>query len=98
MEDLPHDMAQIRDFAGLDGWDERVLDEHAILRCRRVLEKHKLAPKILQTINELLRSKGLRLRAGTVVAPTLIAAPSSTKSAEVERDPDVRQSKKGNPL
>jgi len=96
MEEALHDMALFRDFAGLGGWDERVPDETTILRFRRVLEKHKLAPKILQTINDLLRSKGLMLRAGTVVDATLIDAPSSTKNAEGERDPEMKQSKKGN--
>jgi len=96
MEEALHDMALFRDFAGLGGWDERVPDETTILRFRRVLEKHKLAPKILQTINALLRSKGLMLRAGTVVDATLIAAPSSTKNASGERDPEMKQSQKGN--
>ena len=96
MEEALHDMALFRDFAGLGGWDERVPDESTILRFRRILEKHKLAPKILQTINDLLRSKGLMLRAGTVVDATLIAAPSSTKNASGERDPEMKQSKKGN--
>lgn len=96
MEEALHDMALFRDFAGLGGWDERVPDESTILRFRRVLEKHKLAPKMLQTINDLLRSKGLMLRAGTVVDATLIAAPSSTKNASGERDPEMKQSKKGN--
>ncbi|AUT49917.1 IS5 family transposase [Achromobacter sp. AONIH1] len=95
MEEALHDMALFRDFAGLGGWDERVPDESTILRFRRVLEKHKLAPKILQAINDLLRSKGLMLRAGTVVDATLIAAPSSTKNASGERDPEMKQSKKG---
>jgi IS5 family transposase len=96
MEEALHDMALFRDFAGLGGWDERVPDETTILRFRRVLEKHKLAPKILHTINDLLRSKGLMLRAGTVVDATLIAAPSSTKNASGERDPQMKQSQKGN--
>ncbi len=87
MEEAPHEMALLRDFAGLSSWDEPVPDETTILRFRRVLEKHKLALKILQAINDLLRSKGLMLRAGTVVDATLIAAPSSTKNAEGERDP-----------
>jgi IS5 family transposase len=95
MEEALHDMALFRDFAGLGGWDERVPDETTILRFRRVLEKHKLAAQILHTINDLLRSKGLMLRAGTVVDATLIAAPSSTKNATGERDPEMKQSKKG---
>jgi IS5 family transposase len=96
MEEAQHDMVLFRDFAGLGGWDERVPDETTILRFRRVLEMHKLAPQILQTINDLLRSKGLMLRAGTVVDATLVAAPSSTKNADGERAPEMKQSKKGN--
>jgi IS5 family transposase len=36
------------------------------------------------------------LRAGTVVDATLISAPSSTKNADGERDPEMHQTKKGN--
>jgi IS5 family transposase len=42
-----------------------------------------------------LGAKGLMLRSGTVVDATLIAAPSSTKNASGERDPEMHQSKKG---
>ena len=44
----------------------------------------------------MLGSKGLMLKAGTVVDATLISAPSSTKNATGERDPEMHQSKKGN--
>ena len=37
-----------------------------------------------------------RLKAGTVVDATLIAAPSSTKNSSGERDPEMHQTKKGN--
>ena len=96
MEEALHDMPLFRDFAGLGGWSDRLPDETTILRFRHVLEKHKLAQQILQTVNDLLRSKGLMLRAGTVVDATLIAAPSSTKNHSAERDPEMHQSKKGN--
>ncbi len=96
MEDALHDVPLFREFAGLSGWDDRLPDETTILRFRHVLEKHKLAPQILQTINDLLQHKGLLLKAGTVVDATLIAAPSSTKNATGERDPEMKQSKKGN--
>jgi IS5 family transposase len=43
----------------------------------------------------LLTEKGLLLRAGTVVDATLIAAPSSTKNAGGECDPEMHQAKKG---
>ena len=95
MEEALHDMALFRDFAGLN-WDTRLPDETTILRFRRLLEEHKLAPQILAVVNELLSAKGLLLRYGTVVDATLIAAPSSTKNASGERDPQMKQSKKGN--
>ena len=96
MEEALHDMPLFREFAGLGGWSDRLPDETTILRFRHLLEEHKLAPKILETVNELLRGKGLLLRAGTVVDATLIAAPSSTKNSSGERDPEMHQSKKGN--
>lgn len=95
MEEALHDVPLFRDFAGLGGWSERLPDESTILRFRHLLEKHKLAPQILQAVNELLSAKGLMLRAGTVVDATLIAAPSSTKNASGQRDPEMHQSKKG---
>ena len=95
MAEALHDIALSREFAGLD-WDSRLPDETTILRFRRLLEKHKLGTQILKLVNDLLRDKGLLLRAGTVVDATLIAAPSSTKNASGERDPDMHQSKKGN--
>ena len=95
MEDALHDVPLFRDFAGLGGWDDRLPDESTILRFRHVLEKHKLAEQILKTVNDLLGAKGLLLKSGTVVDATLIAAPSSTKNSSGERDPEMKQSKKG---
>ena len=43
-----------------------------------------------------MQSRGLRLSAGTIVDATIIAAPSSTKNAEQQRDPEMRQTRKGN--
>src|SRR5471032_1194166 len=51
---------------------------------------------MLATINAVLSSKGLLLKAGTVVDATLISAASSTKNESGERDPEMKQSKKGN--
>jgi len=95
MEEALHDMPLFRDFAGLGGWDDRLPDESTILRFRHLLEKHKLAEQMLETINALLRARGLMLRSGTVVDATLIAAPSSTKNASGQRDPEMKQSRKG---
>lgn len=37
------------------------------------------------------------MHGGTIIDATLIAAPSSTKNEKVERDPEMHQTKKGNP-
>lgn len=95
MEEALHDMPVFREFAGLEGWDERLPDESTILRFRHVLEKHKLTAQILQTVNDLLSAKGVMLKGGSVVDATLIAAPSSTKNSSGERDPEMKQSRKG---
>ena len=68
----------------------------AHLRFRHLLEKHQLAPQVLATINAGLAQQGLMLKTGTVVDATIIAAPSSTKNKDGERDPEMHQTKKGN--
>ena len=73
----------------------RVPDESTILRFRHRLEKHKLADAILEEVNALLSQRGLLLKVGTVVDATLIAAPSSTKNKDKERDAEMHSSKKG---
>ena len=95
MEEALHDMPLFRDFAGLS-WDSATPDESTILRFRHLLETHKLAEQILKTVTDLLESKKLLLRAGTIVDATLIAAPSSTKNSTKSRDPEMHQTKKGN--
>lgn len=71
-------------------------DESTILRFRHLLEAHNLSVQILATVNATLMAKGLLLKQGTVVDATLIAAPSSTKNQDGERDPEMHQTKKGN--
>ena len=51
---------------------------------------------MLRLVNDILQAKGLMLRTGTAVDATLISAPSSTKNVEGQRDPEMKQTKKGN--
>ena len=95
MEEALHDVPLFREFAGIDGGDESLPDESTILRFRHVLEKNNRGAQILKTVNDLLSARGLMLRSGTVVDATLIAAPSSTKNRSGERDPQMKQSRKG---
>jgi len=94
MEEAFFDTPLYREFAKLQEFD-RMPDESTILRFRHRLEKHKLADAILEEVNALLSQRGLLLKVGTVVDATLIAAPSSTKNKDQERDPEMHSSKKG---
>lgn len=95
MEEALIDTAVMRRFAQIGGMDD-VPDETTILNFRRLLETHGLAEKIFKQVNAHLQRKGLSLRSGTIVDATIINAPSSTKNADGERDPEMHQAKKGN--
>ncbi len=85
----------MRRFARIGGLDA-IPDETTILNFRRLLETHGLAEKRFKQVNAHLQRKGLSLRSGTIVDATIINAPSSTKSQDGERDPQMHQTKKGN--
>jgi transposase, IS5 family len=61
-----------------------------------MLEKSDLAEDTFAAVNKHLARKGLLLKKGSIVDATIIAAPSSTKNASGERDPEMHQTKKGN--
>ena len=96
MEEALYDTPMFREYAGLDMGEDNLPDESTILRFRHLLETHELSLQILSTVNATLSAKGLLLKQGTVVDATLIAAPSSTKNQDGERDPEMHQTKKGN--
>jgi IS5 family transposase len=96
MEEGLHDVPLYREFARVDGALDRLPDETTILRFRHLLERHNLAVDMLRVVNDLLQHRGLMLRTGTAVDATLISAPSSTKNADGERDPEMKQTRKGN--
>lgn len=50
---------------------------------------------MLRLVNDIMWTKGLMMKKGTVVDATLIAAPSSTKNADGQRDPEMHQTRKG---
>jgi IS5 family transposase len=95
MEEALYEIASLRNFAGLK-LSEPIPDETTILNFRHLLEEHELAEDILKAVNAHLARKGLLLKRGSIVDATIIAAPSSTKNAEGERDPEMHQTKKGN--
>ena len=99
MEDLLYEAESVRRFAGLR-LSEPIPDESTILHFRHLLEQHQLGQGLFGEIKDHLEEQGVRLREGTregtIVDATIIEAPSSTKNCTGQRDPEMRQVKKGN--
>lgn len=93
-EDALYDIEPMRRFAGIELAEDAIPDESTILRFRHLLEEHQLTAKIFAEVRTLLEEKKLLLKSGTIVDATIISAPSSTKNAAQERDPEMHQAKK----
>ena len=81
MEDDLYEMESLRRCVGLR-LGGAIPDETTILNFRHVLERHGLGEILLSRIHQHMAARGLRLREGTVVDSTLIAAPSSTRNEQ----------------
>src|SRR5271163_1703145 len=86
----------MRDFAGVDLGRELAPDETTICRFRHLLESHDLGRRLFEEVHRHLEANGLKVSTGTIVDATIIHAPSSTKNADQTRDPEMRQTRKGN--
>jgi transposase, IS5 family len=96
VEDAIHDSYAMRRFMGLDFAVEQVPDATTLLHFRHLLEKHELGEALFAEQNRIFEEQGWIMRGGSIVDATIIAAPSLTKNAAGERDPQMRQTKKGN--
>ena len=95
-EDELYDSESMRRFARIELSEDVIPDETTILRFRHLLEKHELTEAMFKEVRGLLEEKGLYLKSGTIVDATIISAPSSTKNRTGTRDPEMKQTKKGN--
>lgn len=95
-EDAIYDSESMRRFARVELGDDVVPDETTILRFGHLLQKHRLTEVIFEAVKDLLAERRLMLKSGTIVDATIISAPSSTKNAAQRRDPEMKQTKKGN--
>jgi len=96
LEDALYDSQALRTFAGIDLSVEAVPDATTLLKFRHLLEAHDLTRRIFGEVGAMLEERKLLMKEGTIVDATIIAAPSSTKNASKERDPEMHQTKKGN--
>jgi IS5 family transposase len=96
VEELLYESPVVRRFVGVDLGIASAPDETTVLRFRHLLEKHDLGGMMLDAVNVHLEAKGIKIQTGTIVDATIIHAPSSTKNSTGERDPEMRQTRKGN--
>jgi transposase, IS5 family len=94
-EEALYESPVLRRFAGVDLGRAPAPDESTILQFRHLLERHDLGGAMLDTVNQYLESRGIRITTGTIVDATIIHAPSSTKNRSRERDPEMHQTRKG---
>jgi transposase, IS5 family len=95
VEEALYESVSMSEFVGIDLGREPAPDETTICKFRHLLERHSLGQSIFERVGVHLQAKGFRLSTGTIVDATLIAAPSSTKNAQGQRDPEMKQSRKG---
>ena len=95
-EEALYDSRAMRQFVGIDLGKEPVPDETTILNFRHLMERHNLGDEMFRLVNEYLAENGLKVNRGTIVDATIIDAPTSTKNKDKARDPDMRQTRKGN--
>jgi IS5 family transposase len=94
-EEALYDSMAMREFAGVRTDCDVIPDESSILNFRRLLERHRLTEALFAEINGHLAEQGFVVGKGTIVDATIISAPSSTKNAKQQRDPQMHQTRKG---
>jgi transposase, IS5 family len=95
-EEALYDSETMRRFVGIEHGQDTIADESTLCLFRHLLEERRLPDRIFAEVKALLTERGLMMSEGTIVDATLINAPSSTKNEKKERDPEMRQTKKGN--
>jgi IS5 family transposase len=95
MEDALIEVPTMRRFAGIDMISDRIPDETTILAFRHLLEQNDLGEQIFEAVKAHLKANGMAMKQGTIIDATIIAAPSSTKNKNRERDPEMHQTCKG---
>ena len=89
------DSRAFSDFCTVDS-SNQIPSGDTLGRFRNLLIQHGLQGQLFAQVAAMLVERGLILKKGTIVDSAIITAPCSTKNREKKRDPDARQTKKGN--
>jgi IS5 family transposase len=97
VEDAIYDSYAFRKFMGIDFLgDAQVPDATTLCKFRKTLNEKGITKLLFDTTKVFLERHGKVMHGGTIVDATIIEAPTSTKNAQKQRDPDMHQVKKGN--
>ena len=96
VEEAIYDSYAMRSFVGINFYEEDAPDATTLLKFRHLLVRNGITKLFFDAINRVMAATGHIMKGGTIVDATIINAPSSTKNAGGERDPEMHQTKKGN--
>ncbi len=88
------DSRAFSEFCGVES-SNQVPNGDTLGRFRNLLIRNGMQERMFTQVVKQLEARGLLLKKGTIVDSTLISAPSSTKNAKKERDPEAHSTKKG---
>ncbi|MDR1563801.1 MAG: IS5 family transposase, partial [Oscillospiraceae bacterium] len=97
VEDAIYDSYAFRKFMKVDFvGEEQVPDATTLCKFRKLLDENGITKMFFDSVTQFLDKHGKLMHGGTIVDATIVEAPSSTKNAEKQRDPEMHQVKKGN--
>jgi IS5 family transposase len=95
-EEEIYDSHAMKEFTKIDFVEEDTPDATTLLGFRHLLEREGLQQKLFDKINEIMEKEGMLWRGGSIIDATIIEAPGSTKNSGHSRDPEMKQTQKGN--
>jgi IS5 family transposase len=95
VEEALYGSLSMRQFNRIDLGREPAPDETTVCKFPHLLEQHDLGRALFEQVHMHLEARGVLISKGTIVDSTIINAPSSTKNASGQRDPDMHQTRKG---
>lgn len=97
VEDAVYDSYAFRKFMKVDFLvEEQVPDATTLCKFRKLLNDNGITKLLFDGIKHFLDRHGKLMHGGSIVDATLVDAPSSTKNADKQRDPEMHQVRKGN--
>lgn len=93
-EEAVYDSRAMSRFVGVDfSSSSQVPDSTTLCKFRKCIADNGLGEEMLSSLNAILEGAGIMMRGGSIVDATFEEAPSSTKNARGERDPEAHQGK-----